>query len=116
MELEFDSRKISCSILLLLNIFIFLGSVAGDNGSACSTYFVSDYNVLKGAYVSGSFPASVQTVDSDYLIIQSAASDTTASTYPSRYTLVGSTSWVSGDLSDLASDEDVYMTFRSYYS
>jgi len=100
----------------LLNIFILLVSVAGDNGSACSTYYASDYNVLKGAYVSGSFPASVQTVDSDYLIIQSAASDTTASTYPSRYTLVGSTSWVSGDLSDLASDDDGYMTFRSYYS
>jgi hypothetical protein len=116
LELEFDSRKISCSILLLLNIFILLGSVAGDNGSACSTYYVSDYNVLKGGYVSGSFPASVQTVDSNYLIIQSAASDTTASTYPSRYTLVGSTSWVSGDLSDLASNDNIYMTFRSYYS
>jgi len=100
----------------LLNIFIFLGSVAGDNGSACSTYYVSDYNVLKGAYVSGSFPASVQTADSDYLIIQSAASDTTASFFPSGYTLVGSTSRVSGDLSDLASNDDVYMTFRSYYS
>ncbi len=116
MELEFDSRKISFSILLLLNILIFLGSVAGDNGSACSTYYVSDYNVLKGAYVSGSFPASVQTVDSDYLIIQSAASDTTASFFPSGYTLVGSTSRVSGDLSDLASNDNVYMTLESYYS
>ena len=116
MELEFDSRKISCSILLLLNILILLGSVAGDNGSACSTYYASDYNVLKGVYVSGSFPVSVQTVDSDYLVTQSAASDITASFFPSGYTLVGSTSRVSGDLLDLASNDDVYMTLRSYYS
>jgi len=116
LEFEFDSRKISCSILLLVNIFILLGSVAGDNGSAYSTYYASDYNVLNGAHVSGSIPASIQTVDSDYLIVQSAAADTTASTHPSRYTLAGSTSRVSGDLSALASDDDVYMTFRSYYS
>lgn len=100
----------------MLNIFILLGSVAGDNGSACSTYYASDYNVLKGAYVSGSFPASVQTVDSNYLVTQSAASEITASFFPSGYTLVGSTSRVSGDLSDLASNDDGYMTFRSYYS
>lgn len=99
----------------MLNIFILLGSVAGDNGSAYSTYYTSDYNVLKGAYVSGSFPVSVQTVDSDYLVTQSAASDITASFFPSGHTLVGSTSRVSGDLLDLASNDDVYMTFRSYY-
>jgi len=34
----------------------------------------------------------------------------------SGYTLGGSTSWVSGSVSNLASDDGVYMTFRSYYS
>jgi len=34
---------------------------------------------------------------------------------PSNYALEGSTSWLSGDVSNLTSDDDVYMTFRSYY-
>ncbi len=34
----------------------------------------------------------------------------------SEYSLGGSTSWVSGSISDLTSDDGVYMTFRSYYS
>jgi len=34
----------------------------------------------------------------------------------SEYALGGSTSWVSGSVSDLALDDGVYMTFRSYYS
>jgi hypothetical protein len=35
---------------------------------------------------------------------------------PTAYALKGSTSWVSGDILDLAADDDVYMTFRSYSS
>ena len=35
---------------------------------------------------------------------------------PSGYTLEGSTSWLSGDVSNLTSDDSVYMTFRSYSS
>jgi hypothetical protein len=35
---------------------------------------------------------------------------------PTAYALKGSTSWVSGDVLDLAADDDVYITFRSYYS
>jgi hypothetical protein len=35
---------------------------------------------------------------------------------PSGYTLGGSTSWLSGGISNLISDNSVYMTFRSYYS
>lgn len=33
---------------------------------------------------------------------------------PSEYTLGGSATWISGGLSDLASNDGVYMTFRSY--
>ncbi len=40
-----------------------------------------------------------------------------ASNYnPSEYTLGGSTSWISGDITNLQSDDGVYMTFRSYYT
>ncbi len=35
---------------------------------------------------------------------------------PSGYSLRGSTSWMSGSLSNLASDDSAYMTFRSYNS
>ena len=35
---------------------------------------------------------------------------------PSQYVLKGSTSWLSGNLSNLTLDDGVYMSFRSYYS
>ena len=35
---------------------------------------------------------------------------------PSQYILKGSTSWLSGNLASLTSDDGVYMNFRSYYS
>jgi hypothetical protein len=35
---------------------------------------------------------------------------------PSQYIWKGSTSWLSGNLSNLASDDGVYMSFRSYFS
>ncbi len=35
---------------------------------------------------------------------------------PSGYALGGSTSWLSGGISNLISDNSVYMTFKSYYS
>jgi hypothetical protein len=91
-------------------------SVKTGNGSVYSAYYVSDYSLLKGTHLSGSFPASLQTVDSDYLILQSVASKTATSNHPSGYALAGLTSWVSGSLSQLTSDDSGYMTFRSYYS
>jgi len=44
------------------------------------------------------------------------ASPDTLACYPSNYTLLGSTKLVSGSLTDLQSDNEVYMTFRSYVS
>src|SRR3972149_5347121 len=44
------------------------------------------------------------------------ASPDTQAFYPSDYNLLGSTQRVSGTLSDLQSDDSVYMTFRSYVS
>jgi len=98
-------------------------STIGDGGNSATvsvaapvpTYYPSGYNVLSGTYMSGTVPPSVQTVDSNYLIIRSVASGTAASAcYPSGYTLGGSTTWISGGISNLTSNDDVYMTFRSY--
>jgi hypothetical protein len=44
------------------------------------------------------------------------ASPDTQAFYPSDYNLLGSTQRISGTLSDLQSDDSVYMTFRSYVS
>jgi hypothetical protein len=84
---------------------------------ATPTYYPNGYSVSYGTYLSGTVPASVQNVDSDYLITRSAVSGTAASYYyPSGYTLGGSTTWVSGSASNLTLNDGVYMTFRSYAS
>jgi hypothetical protein len=44
------------------------------------------------------------------------ASPDTQAFYPTGYNLLGSTQHVSGALSNLQSDNSVYMTFRSYAS
>jgi hypothetical protein len=81
------------------------------------TYYPSSYNVVTGAYVSGTVPSSVQTVDTNYFIMNSAGTTTSTTSYnPSGYTLVGSTTYVSGTTGDLVSNNAVYMTFRSYPS
>ena len=81
------------------------------------TYYPSSYNVVTGTYLSGNIPESVQTIDSDYFIVVSAATATAATGYnPSGYNLLGSTTLVSGSIADLVSDNGGYMTFRSYAS
>jgi len=114
LKFEFDSRRISCLILLLLTILILVCSVACDNSVAYLSYYPSNYSILKGTHSSGSIPTSVQTVDADYLVMQSEATETSTSTYPQKYVLKGSTNLISGDVSNLASNDSAYMTFRSY--
>jgi hypothetical protein len=81
------------------------------------TYYPNNYNVVTGTYLSGSVPASVQTVDANYFIVRSAATATSTTWYnPSGYNLIGSTALVSGSTSDLTSDNAAYMTFRTYAS
>jgi len=81
------------------------------------TYYPNGYNVLTGTYVSGSVPDSVQTVDTNYFIVRSSGTGTSTTAYnPSGYSLLGSTTLVSGATTDLVSDNGVYMTFRSYFS
>jgi len=81
------------------------------------TYNPNSYNVVTGTYVSGSVPASVQTVDTNYFVVSSSGTATsTTAYYPSGYNLNGSTTLVSGSTSDLVSNNGGYMTFRSYGS
>jgi len=80
-------------------------------------YYPDSYNVATGTYASGSVPTSVQTVDADYFIVGSAATATSTTGYtPSGFNLVSSTTLVSGSTSDLATNNGVYMTFRTYAS
>jgi len=81
------------------------------------TYYPGTYNIVTGTHVSGSVPSSVQTVDADYFIAASSASATSTLTYnPSDHTLGGSTTLESGSVSNLTSENGVYMIFRSYHS
>lgn len=60
---------------------------------------------------------SLVNVDANYNIVRSASSATTTVSYnPSAYTLLGSTSLVSGAVFDLVSKNSAYLTFRSYAS
>jgi len=79
-------------------------------------YYPSDYNVSTGTYVSGTTPSSVQTVDSDCFIVRSSPATSTTAYNPSGYSALGCTALVSGAASDMVSDNDAYMTFRSYVS
>jgi hypothetical protein len=67
------------------------GTSAKVNVSAAQTYYPSGYNTLNGTYVSGSVPASVQTVDTNYFIVKSSATTSTTAYNPSNYGLLGST-------------------------
>jgi len=79
------------------------------------TYYPNSYNITTGTHLSGNVPASVETVDANYFIVRSSGTATSTTAYnPSNYSLFGSTAFVSGALSDLQSDNGVYMTFRSY--
>jgi hypothetical protein len=81
------------------------------------TYNPNSYNVVTGTYVSGSVPASVETVDTNYFVVGSSGTATSTTAYnPSGYNLNGSTTLVSGATTDLVSNNSAYMTFRSYAS
>ncbi len=94
-----------------------LGSVESTNGSGYSTYYASNYNILEGTHLYGSVPSSVTNVDDDYFTVASVGTDTSVGTYnPTGYTLLGSTSWTSGTVSNLISNDGVHMVFSSYFS
>ncbi len=115
-----DLRNGFCSFLLfllLISISFSVGSVRSTDGSVYTTYYASDYSILNGTYVSGSVPPSVTSIDADYLTARSIGTDTSVNMYnPSGYTLLGSTSWVSGSISNLTSNDGAHVVFSSYSS
>jgi len=80
-----------------------------------SSWFVAqnEYIVNIGSRVSGTY-TDTQAVDDQYERFMEAS--TILPYNPSGYTVGGSTSWISGSVSDLTSDNGVYMFFRSYAS
>ncbi|KYH37907.1 MAG: cell wall-anchored protein, partial [Candidatus Bathyarchaeota archaeon B23] len=76
--------------------------------------YPSEYLIETGTYVSGTLPGSVQEVDGDYFQVLSELGVSTISYHPSGYSLLGSTTHVSGSISDLEEEDDAYMVFQSY--
>jgi len=73
------------------------------------TSYPQSYEVLKGSYLSGTLPGSVQGVDADYFVVSSGPTASKSAAYnPSSYDLL-SGSLVSGDVANLASNDQVYM-------
>lgn len=103
-------------ILLAFSIVMFpMASVNGADDFINLTYNAGGYNVVTGTYISGTIPASAQTVDQDYFIANSAGSATSTKTYnPSSYSLGSNTTLASGAPENLTSNDGVYMIFRSY--
>ncbi len=111
-----DFPRCTLGIVLLLIIVVLPTPLAkGLDGIVDVTYCPSSYNIVTGTHFSGGFPTSVQTVDSNYLTVNSSGSATSANSYnPASYSLVGNTTLSSGTVGNLASNDGIYMTFQSY--
>ncbi len=83
-------------------------SSIGFNELAPSSIQVSSGQVISGDIL------SLESSDSDRLVVSSDLVLTTLN--PTSYNLIGSTTLVSGGTSWLASDDGLYMVFRSYVS
>jgi hypothetical protein len=73
----------------------------------------SEYTLNTGNRINGTY-TDTQTVNNQYERFTEAS--TTSSYNPSGYTVGGSTTWISGSVSDLTSNNGVYTVFRSYAS
>ena len=82
-----------------------------------SSWFLaqSEYTVNTGSRISGTY-TDTQTVDDQHESFMEASTTSSLPYNPSGYTVGGSTSWISGSVSDLTSDNGVYMFLRSYAS
>ena len=113
---ERSSKNVFLSIWLLFTLLVLLGSLSPTH-AADATYYASDYSVANGTYLSGSVPSSLQNVDSDYFTVESAPLSTSSLSYnPTSCTPFGGATRISGAVEDLASSNDVRMTYRSYPS
>ena len=78
--------------------------------------YPSQYDVERGTHIAGTVPESVMEVDGDYLEVLSEQGVSAIPYHPEDYRLLGSTSHVSGSISDLDEDDESYMVFQSYDS
>ena len=75
----------------------------------------SSYNIESGSYVSGVWPGAINVIDSDYIITEGVyAAGGTDTYYPNAYTMVNSTTYLSGGIGSLSANDGVGMTFRGY--
>lgn len=111
---ELRSNRVFLSLRLLVSVSILLASLTLSCAAVNATYYATGYNVSNGTYISGGVPASLQNVDSDYFVVQSSPSATSGFSYnPSSSTPIGSTTYVSGAVGDLVSDNNAYAVYRS---
>ncbi|MCJ7560623.1 hypothetical protein MUO79_08420, partial [Candidatus Bathyarchaeota archaeon] len=75
----------------------------------------NEYTANGGARLNGTY-IDTQAVDSNYETFREETTLTNYTFNPSGYILGGSTTYVSGAVSDLATDNSAYMIFRSYPS
>lgn len=77
---------------------------------------IREYTVNVGTHVSGTY-TETWTIDSVYETFKEELASLTFLTYnPSTYVLDGSTQLISGDITELTTDNGQYMVFRSYPS
>ncbi len=81
-------------------------------GKSYWTYYPGSYNTVSGSFVSGTLPASIQTIDSNYFTFQSPNPSNAYN--PSNFVNVGSTTNTSGTIANVASPDGVYLVFNSY--
>jgi Na+-transporting NADH:ubiquinone oxidoreductase subunit NqrC len=70
----------------------------------------TEFSISAGSRLSGTF-TETKVLDSSY---ETFKEERTQIFHPSSYVLGGSTSYVSGSIADLDSNDDAYMNFRSY--
>jgi len=99
MRLRHDKRGVSNVIVVMLSLVILV---------------IISANVILWSYQMNQL--DWEKIQEDINIVDVTCVTETWSYNPSGFALGGSTSNVSGSVSDLTSDDSVYMTFRSYYS
>ena len=135
-RLRMDRRGISNVIVIVLSLVIILAivsniilwsyemnqhdweklkedaSIISVNSITGSSWFEaqSEYAVNTGILVNGTY-VNTQTADGVFERFREAS---VLPYYPSVYSLWGLTSWISGSVSDLVTNDSNYMTFRSY--
>ena len=72
----------------------------------------NEFLITTGTRISGSYPATTS-IDSSYEIFREEPAVTYSHSHPSSYNPLGGTRYVSGLLTDLQSNDSVYMTFSN---